>query len=193
MISTHIDSSRSPAVAHASASEWKEKLRDGSSVLIRPIHPGDEDIERKFIERLSAQSRRYRFLGEIASAGVKLVEQFTHPDPTHDAAFVALIADGAEKREIGVARFSSGSDMARCECAIAVSDDWQGKGLGTIMMRHLIDIARQRGFKSMYSIDAGDNEPMRELAEHLGFERRHDPDDATQVIHTLDLRAATAG
>jgi len=193
MISVHNDFSRAPAAAHASGPEWKEKLRDGSSVLIRPIQAGDGDIERKFIERLSARSRRYRFLGEIAVPSAKLVNQLTHPDPTHDAAFVALIADGAEKREIGVARFSAGSDMSRCECAIAVSDDWQGRGLGTIMMRHLIDIARQRGFKSMYSIDAGDNEPMRELAEHLGFERRHDPDDATQVIHTLDLRAAIAG
>lgn len=198
MNSTSLDSSGRAASQNMAVDitpfgvEWKEQLRDGTTVLIRPIHPGDEEIERKFIERLSPQSRRFRFLGAIASPSTRLVEQFTHPDPVRDAAFVALIADGAEKSEIGVARFSAGTDMSTCECAIAVSDEWTGKGLATILMRHLIEIARQRGIRSMYSIDAIDNQPMQELAEHLGFERRHDPDDATQVIHSLDLKAATA-
>jgi len=41
----------------------------------------------------------------------------------------------------------------------------------------------------MYSIDARDNEHMRSLAEYLGFSRKADPDDGTQVLHSLDLRA----
>jgi GNAT superfamily N-acetyltransferase len=173
-----------------SSAEWKEKLRDGTTVLIRPIHASDEDIERKFIEGLSAQSRRFRFLGEIKTPSARLIDQLTHPDPVRDAAFVALIADGADKREIGVARFSAGADARSCECAVAVSDDWQGKGLATILMNHLVDVARQRGIESMYSIDAVNNQHMRELAEHLGFTRQPDPNDATQALHFLDLKAS---
>jgi len=45
----------------------------------------------------------------------------------------------------------------------------------------------------MYSVDASDNQAMQELALHLGFKRKPDPDDATQVLHTLDLKAPTAG
>ena len=45
--------------------QWKHKLRDGSTVLIRPIHGDDVEIERRFIERLSPQAKRFRFLGEI--------------------------------------------------------------------------------------------------------------------------------
>ncbi len=56
-------------------------------------------------------------------------------------------------------------------------------------MQHLIDVARQRGIASTYSLDAADNQAMRELAEHLGFARRADPDDSTLVVHTLDLNA----
>lgn len=68
-----------------------------------------------------------------------------------------------------------------------MADAWQGKGLGTILMRDLIDIARRRGIRSMFSMDASENERMRELAHDLGFKRERDPDGATQVIHRLTL------
>lgn len=187
MIFTQSRSSNSTMGSNASSPEWKEKLHDGTTVLIRPISAADVDIEREFIERLSPQSRRYRFLGEIAAPGSALLDRLTHPDPAHEAAFIALVADGAHKREIGVARFSADKDDRSCECAVAVADEWQGKGLATLLMRHLIEIARQRGYRRMYSIDARANEGMRELAEFLGFGRRADPDDATQVVHSLKL------
>jgi GNAT superfamily N-acetyltransferase len=171
--------------------QWKEKLRDGTTVLIRPIHGEDAEIERRFIELLSPAARRLRFLGEIKTPSAAMIDQFTHPDPAHDAAFVALIADGAEKREIGVARFSGRPDGLACECAVAVSDEWQGRGLATMLMRHLIGVARERGIECMYSIDTAGNDAMRDLAEHLGFQRKSDPDDATQVLHVLDLKSAT--
>ncbi|MBS0516360.1 MAG: N-acetyltransferase [Proteobacteria bacterium] len=190
MIATILRSAGNPDDA---APEWKEKLRDGTSVLIRPIAAGDTAIEREFIERLSPQSRRYRFLGEIATPSRALLDRLTHPDPAHEAAFVALIADGAHKREIGVARYCADRDEHNCECAVVVADEWQGKGLATLLMRHLIEIARQRGYRRLYSIDARDNESMHTLADFLGFERQTDPNDSTQVLHRLDLNTATSG
>jgi GNAT superfamily N-acetyltransferase len=178
--------------ASAGPLEWKEKLRDGSRVLIRPIRGEDAALERRFIETLSPQSRRFRFLGGLKAPSAALLEQLTHPDVQHEAAFVALVADGAEKREIGVARFSARPDGLACECAVVVSDDWQQRGIATLLMRHLIDLARARGIECMYSVDAADNAAMRDLAAHLGFVRKPDPDDATQVLHALDLKAPTA-
>lgn len=166
-------------------------LRDGTSVLIRPIKGGDENIERRFIEGLSSQTRRFRFLGEINHPSDALVSSLTHPDASRDAALVALVADGAVKREIGVARFCGGKQGTACECAVVVADEYQGRGLATLLMQELIEIARQRGMETMYSIDSCGNTGMRELAEHLGFQRSTDPNDATQVVHSLDLRAAT--
>lgn len=171
--------------------QWRETLRDGTSVLIRPIQPADTELERHFIEQLSPESRRLRFLGQIGMPSPALLEQLTHPDAGRDAAFVALIAEGAAKREIGVARFSAQADGRRCECAVTVSEDWRNRGLATVLMQHLIEVARRRGIESMYSIDAAENPAMDDLAAHLGFTRRTDPDDATQVVHTLDLKAAS--
>jgi GNAT superfamily N-acetyltransferase len=171
--------------------EWKDKLRDGTSILIRTIRGEDADLERRFIEELSPPMRRFRFLGTLHEPSAAFVEQLTHPD-RNDLALVALIADGSTKREIGVARFSSNRNETQCECAVAVSDAWQNKGVATLLMGHLIDVARRRGIKRMYSIDAADNFAMRDLAEHLGFVRKPDPDDTTQVLHTLELKARAA-
>jgi GNAT superfamily N-acetyltransferase len=175
----------------AVSSQWTEKLRDGTTVLIRPIRDEDVDLERRFIEQMSEQSRRFRFLGEIKTASPELLKQFTHVDHASEVAFVALIADGTAEREIGVSRYSARADGLSCECAVAVSDEWHNQGLATLLMQHLIDVARRRGVEYMYSMDSADNQAMRTLAEHLGFQRRQDPNDATQVIHTMDLKAAT--
>ncbi len=54
-------------------------------------------------------------------------------------------------------------------------------------MRRLIDIARRNGFHQMFTIEATGNEPMHELALYLGFREGTRQDDATQLVHTLDL------
>ena len=152
---------------------------DGQSVLIREIRKQDAELERRFIERLSPTSRRFRFLGTLVSPSDRLLRQLVVLDPARDLALIALISEGAEQSEIGVARLSIEADDT-CEFAVTVADEWQHKGLGTLLMQHLISSAIERGIKSMHSIDAADNEPMREFAAHLGFNaharsRRCDP------------------
>jgi len=166
---------------------WTETLRDGTHVIIRPLHAEDVELERRFIERLSPESRRMRFLGQMSSPSAELLRQMTQIDYVHDMAFVALVHRDGEKREVGVSRYSVGADGAWCECAVSVDDEWHGLGLGTLLMRHLIETARARGIRSMISLDSADNWRMRELATHLGFVREQDPDDARQVIHRLTL------
>jgi GNAT superfamily N-acetyltransferase len=136
---------------------------------------------------LSPQSRRFRFLGSMNIPGDALLKQLTEIDPATEAAFVALTTDTVQQHEVGVARFSSQPDGA-AEIAVAVDDHWQGKGLATLLMKRLIDVARERGIESLYSTDASDNYSMRDLASHLGFTCKSDPQDATQVIHSLNLR-----
>lgn len=165
---------------------WHETLRDGSRVLIRPMSKQDAALERAFIERLSPTSRGYRFLGQIKPTH-DVIRQLTDIDYRRDMAFVALRHEAREKREIGVSRFCLSDDEASCECAVTVSDEWQGRGLGHLLMRHLIEVARQRGIKRMFSIDSAANQQMRDLAASLGFERRVDHDYPSEVVYSLDL------
>lgn len=175
--------------AYLGGDQWHERLSDGTTVLIRSIREEDIDLERRFIEELSPESRRFRFLGQMNAPSAALLKQMTQLDPSRDVAFVALIAEGALKREIGVARFSTDQSGNACECAVAVADAWHHRGLATLLMQHLINVARSRGIASMSSIDAVDNSGIKDLAARLGFSRVSDPQDPHQVIHTLELKA----
>jgi GNAT superfamily N-acetyltransferase len=162
-------------------------LVDGSEVTIRVLHGDDAELDRQFIRKLGPESRGMRFLGQISEPGDALIRKLTQLDFRRDMAFIALSNEGGIPHAVGVSRYSLAPDGESCECAVTVADAWQGKGLGTILMRDLIDVARRRGIRSMFSIDARSNERMQELARDLGFKRERDPDDPTQVIHRLAL------
>jgi GNAT superfamily N-acetyltransferase len=99
---------------------------------------------------------------------------------------VAIAIESGVDREVGVARLSAVGD-GRAEFAVTVRDDWQHKGLGTLLTKHVIEAARQRGLSALYSVDASENGPMNGFAKTLGFVSDINPQDATEVIHTLRL------
>jgi len=184
--SDHAASSGTPFGA-IEGTHWIDTLNDGSAVLIRPLRPDDRQREKDFIHRLSEQACRFRFMGSLKEASPALLDQLMDIDERNRMAFIALAHDNGELREVGISRYSASGDAGQCECAVTVADDWRHRGLAVLLMRRLIEVARKNGFRKMFSTDAAENEPMRELADHLGFQRRRAPDDATQVIHTLDL------
>ena len=176
-----------PLQIDAKNSRWTETLKDGSEVNIRPIRKEDTLAEVAFIDALSPESRRFRFLGQMRHPSEKMIEQLTNIDYQHDVAFVAEAKQNDVEIFVGVSRYSVSNDGTECECAVTVLDNWQGKGLASILMKHLIDVARSRGIKRMWSIDAAANQHMLELAKFLGFEHHVDPDDSSQVILSLSL------
>jgi len=166
---------------------WIDRLDDGTTVAVRPVRADDAARESAFIEALSPQSRRLRFLGQVGTPGARLLDQLTNIDYDDEMAFAAVRPDDVDEAFLGVSRYAAYGEKGMCECAVTVRDDWQYLGLGTLLMRHLIDIARAQGFTQMISIDSRQNEAMAALAADLGFERLADPDDARQVIHRLRL------
>ncbi|MEO7066964.1 MAG: GNAT family N-acetyltransferase [Rhodanobacter sp.] len=166
---------------------WIDTLSDGTRVLIRPIRAEDRQLEKDFIMRLSPESRRFRFLGNFKQPSEALLDQMVNIDDQQKVAFVAVIHDAGHVREIGVSRFSAEPDGKRCECAITVSDDWNDRGLGALLMRHLINVAREKGFAQLFSIDSAGNLPMRDLAKELHFTHHAIADDATMVSYELAL------
>jgi GNAT superfamily N-acetyltransferase len=166
---------------------WVDTLRDGTHVIIRPIRKEDAELERSFIKRLSPESRRMRFLGQIREPSDEMLHRLTDIDYRKEMAFIALVHRDGQTLEIGVARYSTSADGKFCECAVTVSDEWHHKGLASLLMHHLIDVARTRGIRTMVSYDAIDNGQMRELATFLGFRRTADPADSGMVVHSLTL------
>jgi acetyltransferase len=173
------------------ASTWVEVLRGGDKVLIRPIHPADATMEKRFIEGLSPTSRRFRFQASMQSPSDDLLRQMTAIDPLTDVAYVAVIDAGGVEQQVGAGRLSITAGGSDCEFALVVADKWQRKGLGTHLMHHLVMAARAKGLDRMYSSDARDNTLMRRFAAHLRLDHECDPADSRQVLYSLGLATAS--
>jgi GNAT superfamily N-acetyltransferase len=156
-------------------------------VHIRPITGDDIEIEKRFVERLSPESRYFRFLGGVSGLSDKTAKAFCEIDFDKKMAFIAVIknADG-EQQEIGVARYAS-DQYDHCESAVTVADEWQNHGLGTFLMKALIEFARHKGKELIYSIDSVDNTHMRLLARDLGMTGQRDPEDAKNIRYELKI------
>lgn len=166
---------------------WNETLDNGTNLLIRAISKDDVELERDFIERMSPEARRMRFLGQINAPSDELLKSLTDLDFDREMALVATIDHHGTEVEIGVSRYATGAEHTVGECAITVADDWQHRGIGTLLMHRLIEVARARGLKRLFSIDDPENDKMKELAEDLGFTRHFDPENPHEVVHSLDL------
>ncbi|MGA7437727.1 MAG: GNAT family N-acetyltransferase [Luteibacter sp.] len=176
---------------HVSGEHAVVTLHDGTPVLIRPLRADDRAREQAFIRRLSPESRRCRFLGQMREASEPLLDTLMSTNGVDNVAYVALAHDNGELREVGICRYASDTDRSRCECAVAVADDWRHRGLAVILMQHLVTTAQRNGFKVMYSIDLAENKEMEQLARFVGFQRSTYPGDPTLVTHSLQLFPAT--
>ena len=167
--------------------ERVETLRDGGKMLVRPIRPDDASMELAFVEALSAQSRYMRFFSYARSLSPDMVARLTQVDYVRNLALVAIITGDGASRIVGVARYAAIADSAACEFAVTVADDWQKRGIATLLMQRLIDAARDAGFHRMTGSVMSVNTAMRPLMRALGFSSHADPEDAALGICSLDL------
>ena len=144
-------------------------------------------MEADFIRRLSPEAKHYRFLGGIREVPPAELQRLCAVDGHESMAFVATISRDGRETEIGVSRYAPTSNASVREIAVTVADEWQHKGLGTVLMKHLTDHARSHGVTRLYSIDLCDNAPMRALAKDLHMTERGDPNDPHQTIYSLSL------
>ena len=156
-------------------------LRDGSTLAVRPIEPGDkEGLERGF-EKLSEDSRYKRFLSptpRLSDAQLRYLTEVDHHD--HEA-LVAIAGDGDGP---GVARFVRlADDPDAAEVAVAVRDDWQGRGVGTGLLRALVERAREEGIERFTATALASNHEVIDLLDEIG------PADVTPAADgTVEMR-----
>jgi acetyltransferase len=144
------------------------KTSDGVPYRIRPVRPDDAERERDFIARMSPQSRYQRFMHNLREASPAFIDQLVRVDGHRTMALVAVADEAGAERIVGVARYAATSED-ECEFAVAVADDWQGRGIGTTLIPLLFRHAAAEGFKTIYGIILADNPRMIELAEWLGM------------------------
>lgn len=144
-------------------------LRDGSVVRIRQLRSADAALLADGFARLSARSRRSRFLTgktRLSAAELRYLTAIDHHD--HEALGALSSVDG---RGVGVARYiRKAEDPQVAEVAVTVVDEWHGRGLGTELLTRLIDRAVTAGIRRFSALIAADNVVMLRLLRNISVD-----------------------
>jgi len=144
-------------------------LRDGTRIRVRPIVPDDKVALQAGMERLSPQSRYRRFMTPLKQLTPTMLRQLTEIDYVDHFAFIALDMDEPGEPGVAVARYIRVPDEPGvAEAAIAVVDDHQRKGLGTLLLRLLEAKAVEHGIRFFRAWVLTENQPMREAVRTAG-------------------------
>ncbi|MEZ5594139.1 MAG: GNAT family N-acetyltransferase [Gammaproteobacteria bacterium] len=161
----------SPTVFHTDYQETLV-LPDGEKIRLRLIQARDKQKLAEGFERLSAESRYRRCFSLKKALTLEELRFFTELDGHQHLAIgaVQLNADGSEGEGIGGARFirlAAESDVA--EFALAVVDEWQGQGLGRILLERLVQAAAERGINSFRCYLMTENVQLRGLLDRVAW------------------------
>jgi RimJ/RimL family protein N-acetyltransferase len=170
------------------------RLADGRELLIRPIDPRDAAPIAASFHLLNEDEVRRRFLHILKALGEEHLHQLTHPAPGSE--FVVVAAEPLPPGEAlvaAVARLSRDrSDGSRAEFGILVSHFVIGLGLGKVLMKRLIEWARQGKVSVLWGDVMEDNTAMLDLASKLGFLREAVPGSPGLIRISLRLPASAA-
>jgi GNAT superfamily N-acetyltransferase len=177
-------------------------LRDGTRARLRPIRPDDKHLLARGFERLGEDSRYRRFFTPMSELSPAQLEYLTEVDH-HDHEAVVAVDDQGEL--VGVARYvRSASEPDAAEAAVAVVDDWQGRGVGRALLNRLANRGRQEGIRRFTALVQADNQAALELIGGVPLTERSRDGSELQLVMTLPrrglgaqlaraLRAAAAG
>jgi GNAT superfamily N-acetyltransferase len=157
------------------------QLSDGATVIVRPIRASDRDLLLDGFERLSPQSRYRRFLAPMDDLSEPMLRYLTEVDH-HDHEAIGAI-DPVSGHGIGIARYVRLADRPdAAEAAVTVADDWQGRGLGTLLLGALADRARAEGIRTFTGIVLAANQEMLEVLEPVARVRVVDREAGTIAV-----------
>jgi GNAT superfamily N-acetyltransferase len=164
-------------------------LRDGTPALIWPLLPTDAETLREGFRRLSSESRQHRFLGVLGELNDSMIRRLVgSADGVHHIALVLIVLPpGGEERPVGVAHLlQDPGDPSAADVAVAVADDWQGRGVGTALVSALRE-RRPAAVKRLRTNVSYDNRASLALLAGAGRMSSH-PDSRGVLEVTVELR-----
>jgi acetyltransferase len=166
--------------------EWGTQFALAAQTFdVRAIRPVDVALYPRFLDRVTKDDLRLRFLVATNELSSETLIRLTQLDYDRDIAFVALSRPEGELA--GVVRYAADPDGKRAEFGLLVRSDLQGIGLGTALLRHLIAYARARGIRELTGGLLRENERMAGICRDLGFEITPVPGEGAQAQARLML------
>jgi len=152
-----------------------ELLPNGRRIEIRALRPDDKAELLAAVGRTSAQSLYRRFFGVKRDFTEKEIEFFLSVDFTSHVALIAVVLEGGREVIVGGGRYVV-LQPGTAELAFMVEDGYQGQGIATVLMRHLVAFAQRVSLKELVADVLPDNSAMLKVFEKsgLGFETRRE-------------------
>jgi acetyltransferase len=144
-------------------------LWDGSAVFLRPIKPTDGPLLLDFFQKLSPETIYFRFLTRLKSLHPDLLKRYVEIDYDKHFALAAVIEEEKVESIIGTCRYIVKNKADHAEFTIVLRNDWQRRGLGRIMAKRVVDIAKSKGISSIEILFDYRNEGMMRLFSSLGY------------------------
>jgi RimJ/RimL family protein N-acetyltransferase len=158
-------------------------LRDGSRVRIRPIRSDDAPRLIALYDRLSRDTAYQRFFSAMRRLPPDWARMLATVDYQRRLALVAEDAGAADGDVIAVARYEPSGSPDSAEVAFVVQDDWQERGLGTMMFLDLLRAAEARGIRRFCAYVLGDNRRMLDMIGRYGdVERRKIESGVVEIV-----------
>ena len=144
----------------------------GANIVIRTIRPEDEPLMVEFHKTLSDYSVHFRYFGAITLRERTLHERLRRHcsvDCTRELALVAILDKAHEREILGVGRLFKNPSRNDAEFALLIADPWQGKGLGTELLKLLVRLGRRSQLERIVGHILDANTAMRRASERVGF------------------------
>jgi acetyltransferase len=163
------------------------KLRDGRTVILRPIKPEDEPLWLEMFHNFSQESIHFRlFQTIIEPVAHEFSARYCNIDYDRELAIVAEMEDNGQRKMLGVVRLNIDPSEKTGEISFIVADPWQGQGLGSKMVDYVIEICKDKKLETINAVMLPDNFRAIKLFREMGFSIESLDDGTQKAILKLD-------
>jgi acetyltransferase len=164
-----------------SLEEWVT-IRDNTRIFIRPIAPADAQRMRHALEFGDPETIQRRFLTGAPPKGEGAIEYLVTLDYAWRLALIAMDDDG---NSIGIGRYEGSPESSNAEVAIVVDPQWRGRGVGSVLLKHLEPYAHAAGIETFVALYQPDNVGVAALLKSIGYEPAPMADGLVSVTKSL--------
>jgi GNAT superfamily N-acetyltransferase len=146
------------------------RMRDGSKLRLRELRSSDREMLKAFFESCSPEAIRYRFMAPLRSLPDGLLDSLANADGSRQVALILTKGAGNDEMIVAEGRYVMFEDRPGvADVAFLVADDFRRRGIATLLIEELMEIASRNGVKQ-FSVDVlGDNWAMLALLRKLGL------------------------
>ena len=166
--------------------EWEriERAKDGTSVYLRAVKPTDESMMKELFYTCSEQSLYDRYFQVVKAMPHEKLQRVVNVDYAGEVSVVARMREGGHERIVGVGSYTLDRATNKADVAFLVHDEYQRRGVGTLLLRHLMHIARSKGIAGFTADVFAHNHAMMRVFHNSGCEMRSSLADG---VHHLEL------